>query len=168
MPETVVSHTLRQAHVILVRRIRRMLVPLRYWTKPLSLVLSATARSFFLSCISSSSVHMWSVLENSPPPITSLISSALPCLGFRYFYLLTSLNSRDQVWPSWLALYLDFLRWVRGFLSFQKYESFYSLPQTHTLCPRWRVVEISYLIGLHIPLQRNSPRDIPLQFFQSC
>ena len=65
--------------MILARRIRRLLVPLRLQNKALSLVLYSASRSFFTSLLYSLSVSMWSALENIPtPPITVRISSTLP------------------------------------------------------------------------------------------
>ena len=54
------------------------------FTKPLCLVLYAESRSFFPSRLSLLRVHMWSVLENAPPPVTSRTSSVLPRWELNY------------------------------------------------------------------------------------
>ena len=71
--------------MLLARIIRRVLVPLRSQTKPLILVLFATSRYFCPSHLSSLSIRRLSSLNNSPPPVTSLISYALPHFELRYF-----------------------------------------------------------------------------------
>ena len=78
IPKTVVLCTLIHAPVLLNCRIRIMFVPLRYQTKPLSLVLFATSQSFCPSRLSSLSICRWYVLENASPPVTAQISSEIP------------------------------------------------------------------------------------------
>ena len=39
---------------------------------------------------------------------------------------------------------------------------------TSLLCLRWHVKEIPILVGLHVPLRRNSPGDISPWFFWLC
>ena len=76
---------LKQAPVLLARRIRRLSVPFRLQTKPLSLVLYAASQSFFpsrLFLLASVGGRHWRM---SPPPVTALVSSALPRWELRYF-----------------------------------------------------------------------------------
>ena len=89
--------------------------------------------------------------------------------------VLTLLYSVVPVQFSWPALYLYILRWVRGFSFFRRKDerkrfpkSFSPLQWTRLSCPRWRDVEISTLVGLHVPLRRNSPEDISPLFRLSC
>ena len=89
--------------------------------------------------------------------------------------VLTSLDSGSPVRISWPAFYLELLQRGRGFSSFRGKdeakrfpESSSPLPQTRLPCPRWCVEEISILIGLHIPLRRNSPGDFTLRFCWLC
>ena len=60
---------------------------------------------------------------------------------------------------------------MRGFSSFRRKEkskrfpeSLSPLPRLRLLCHRWRVGEISIMIGFHVPLWCNSPGDISLHF----
>ena len=62
----------------------RLSVPLRSRTKPFGLVSYTDSQSFFLPHIYSPSFSRWSALENTPPPITALISYALPHREFSY------------------------------------------------------------------------------------
>ena len=84
---------------------------------------------------------------------------------------MASLDSGVPIRKSLLASYLEFLQWVRGFLYFWRKdaakrfpESYSPLPRTHPLCPRWRVSEISTLIGLHVPRRRKYPWGISPRF----
>ena len=85
VPATLLLSTLSQEPVLLVRRIRRLLVPLRLQTKPLILVLYLASRSLFMSRLSSPNFHMWSWLDNSPPPAMSQTNSALLRWVISYF-----------------------------------------------------------------------------------
>ena len=71
--------------MFLARTIRSQSVPFSSKTKPLSLVLFAASRSLFTSRIYYPSIRRWSALENGPPPVTALISSALPRWDLSYF-----------------------------------------------------------------------------------
>ena len=71
--------------MLLARRSRRLSVPLRFITKPLSLDLYAMSRYFFLSHRYSLRVRMWSALENAPPIFTARTSSALTHRELKYF-----------------------------------------------------------------------------------
>ena len=111
----------------------------------------------------------------SPSPVTSRISSALPCWELMSFFFATSLDSGVSVWPSWVASYLELLRWVRVFLYFQRKdegkrftESSSPLQITYPLCPRWRIGEISTLIWSRVPPRRNSHGDISPWFRWFC
>ena len=64
--------------------IRNLLVLLRSQTRPLIFVSFATSRYFYPSRLSSPSIHIWSELENTPPSVTALIISALPCWELSY------------------------------------------------------------------------------------
>ena len=112
--------------------------------------------------------------------MTFLLSRPEPVMRYPSVRLITytvikPIYSGVPVRISWTELYLDLLRWERGFSSFRRKneakrfpESFSSLPWTRILCPMWRVEEISILIGLHVSLQHNSPGDISLRFHWSC
>ena len=85
--------------------------------------------------------------------------------------VLTSMGPGVPLRIYWPELYLDFLRWGRGFSSFRRKDKAKSFPEsfsplllTRLLCPRWCVIEISTMIGLHVPLRNNSPEDISLRF----
>ena len=93
------------------------------------------------------------------PPLSSLPVSVLRSLVWSLSTSpeLASLDSGIPVRLSWPASYLELLLWGRGSLSFQiKYESktfrksSSPLPWTSFLCPRWRIEEISILIGSHV------------------
>ena len=161
-----------QAPVFLAHRIRRLLVPLRSQTKVLILVLYMASWYLFLSRLSSPSARRWSAFENAPPPEIFWISTALPCRELRYFFcndvtgfrspspgLLNSILFRAT---SMSERVFVFLKKRQG----KKVSQIISpLPQTRPTCPRWRVVEISTLIGLHVPLRHNSPGNIYPRFW---
>ena len=104
--------------------------------------------------------------------MTFLLSRPEPVMRYPSVRLITytvikPIYSGVPVRISWTELYLDLLRWERGFSSFRRkneakrfLKSFSALPQMRPPCPRWRVVEISNMIGLHVPLWRNSPGEI--------
>ena len=73
--------------VILSCRSRRLSVPLRSLTKPLSLVSYAASWYFFPSHSYSLRVRRSSTLENAPHPVTALISSTLYLWEIRYLSL---------------------------------------------------------------------------------
>ena len=110
------------------------------------------------------------LLLSRPVPV---ISS--PMWSLSNYIVLMSMDSGVPVRIFWPASYLDLLWRGRGFSSFWRKdeakrlpESSSPLPRTSLLCTRWRVKEIYILIGFHIPLQRNSPRDISPLFCWSC
>ena len=86
-------------------------------------------------------------------------------------------TSQDSGGPGHIYLmtsYLEFLWWVREFLTFRRKgeakrftESYYQLLKTHLLYYLWRVVEISTSIGSHVPPWRIFPGDIPPRFLCS-
>ena len=90
------------------------------------------------------------------------------------FNFLTSLDSGVPIHMSWPASYFKLLWWARGFLFPNKRRgkniswSIFSTPKNVPPCPRWRVVEISTLIGLRVPPPSNSPGDIYLWFSWFC
>ena len=65
---------------------RRLSVPLRSFSKPLSLDSYAMSQSLFPSCCSLRRVRKWPALENAPPPVTTCTSSTLPRMQLKYFY----------------------------------------------------------------------------------
>ena len=161
--------------MILAYRINHLLVPFRYRMKPLSLVLLAASQSFCLSCLSSPSVHRWLASDNYPPPVTVLISSALPCWKLRYlfFYDVTGFRRPSPATLIDISLRVPmmgervfaFTKIIRGNVFT---ESFSPLPRTCLPCRTWPVVEISTLIGLNAPLRCKYPGDISLRFCWSC
>ena len=86
VPESLVPHTLSHASVLLSHIIRRLSVPLRSLTKPLSLDSHMTSQASFPSRCSSLRVRRWSALENSPPPVPARTSSVLPSVYLKYVF----------------------------------------------------------------------------------
>ena len=84
--ETVVPRMIRHALVILECRIRRLSVPLRQLTKPLSLDSYVTFHDSYPSFRSSLRIQRWPALENPPSTVTARISSAIPRVELKCFY----------------------------------------------------------------------------------
>ena len=151
--------------------IRRMLVHFRYRTKPLSLVSFATSQSLCLSRLSSPSIRRCSALENSPPPVTDLIIYTLPLWDLRYssFADITGFRRPSPATLIGIVLRVPTMS-ERVFVFLKKRQgkffpkSFSPLPWTHPPYLRWRVLEISTLVGLHVPLRHNSPGGISPRF----
>ena len=85
VPESLVPHTLSHASVLLSHIIRRLSVPLRSLTKPLSLDSHMTSQASFPSRCSSLRVHRWSALETPPPPTTACTISTILRVELTYF-----------------------------------------------------------------------------------
>ena len=151
-----------------------MSVPLRSFIEPLSFDLFATSRSFWLERLSSPSVCRWLELDNVPPPVTDWISSTLLRWDLRYFYFSEVIGFSSPI-PAVLIniLLRDPTMGERGFVFLKKRRvnrfpaSSSPLTQTHPLCPRSCVAEISTLIGFRIPPRRNSPGGISPWFWWS-
>ena len=103
--------------MILVRRIRGLLVPLRLQAKLLSLVLYATSRYFFPLRIYSPRVRRWSALDNAPPPITARTSSALPHWELKYSFCADVTRFRSPITSFFTGIVLrDPMMWERFFV----------------------------------------------------
>ena len=110
------------------------------------------------------------LLPSQPVPVLRSIACSLIT-----YPDLTPLDPGVPVCISWPTSYLKLLQRGRGFLSFWRKEeakrflrSSSPILRTYLLCPRWRIEEISILVGLHVPLCRNYPGYISPWFCWSC
>ena len=172
VPVTVVPHAVSQELVFCVR-IRIMRLRLGWsWAVSYNLVFLSYLRAFCTSPSSSLTVLVWSVVENSPFPITALTDSTLMRCEISHFL-------RADVTRFWIPR-TTFLTFIvlkvstmggGGGSSFQKIgeerkfcREIYPLPWRKILYPSSSIAGISILIGSHEWWLSIFPVDIWPQF----